>query len=393
MRPSALILGAFMLLLAPVVSAQQALPNSFAGWNITSRATVDASGFATADPQAAQIAAREYGFVAGEEGTYTKGTDKLVAQLYRMRDPSGAYGVYSYLRTPEMARADVNEHSSISSGRALVLVGNLVLDVRGGNLKRVEADLHPLVSALASQAEDGALPTLWQHLPETGFVNGSDRYVLGPQTLNQFVPDELGSSLGFSKGAEAEIARYQVSGASMVLLIVDFPTPQLADDSLAALQKRFNVNGAKQQGAGPPQLFAKRALTLLAVVSGAPSQAVASGLLDQVHSGAVLTWNSPSFEATQPGILTIVVGTVIGTGILCAFALIASLSFAGFRLLVKRTLPGKVFDRSNDVQVLQLGLASKPINAEDFYSTEGMVPSNETVDKNLPDRTALRLFR
>jgi hypothetical protein len=393
MRRSTLILGVLLFFTVPPVSAQQALPNSFAGWNISSRAAVSASSFGIADTQAAEAAAREYGFVAGEQSAYTKGPDRLVAQVYRMKDPSGAYGIYSYLRTPDMARADLEEHSSISPQRALVLIGNLVLDVRGGNLQQLQTDLHPLVTVVSSRAETGALPTLWEHLPESGFVNGSDRYVLGPQTLNQLVPNELGSSLGFSKGAEAEVAQYRLgSSGDAQLLIVDFPTPQLADDSLAALRKRFNVNGAKPN-AGLPELFAKRALTLLAVVSGASSQVAASGLLDQVHSGAVLTWNSPSFEATQPGILTIVVGTLVGTGVLCAFALVASLSFAGFRLIVKRALPGKVFDRSNEVQVLQLGLSSKPINAEDFYDTKDIIPKNVTVDKNLPDRTALRLFR
>lgn len=392
MRLFTLTIGISLFITVPSVPAQQALPNSFAGWNISSRAAVDASSLEAADPKAAETAAREYGFVAGEEGTYRKGADTLIARIYRMKDPSGAYGEYSYLRTPEMARAGLAEHSSISTQRALVLVGNTLLDVRGENLTQPPIDLHPLVTAIAPRTEDGALPTLWQHLPEKGFVDGSDRYVLGAQTLNQLVPNQLGSSLGFSKGAEAEVAQYDVGGGNAQLVIVDFPTPQLADDSLEALQKRFNVNGAKPES-GLPELFAKRALTLLVVVSGAPSAAVANHLLDQVHSGAVLTWTSPSFEATQPGILTIVVGTIIGTGILCAFALIASLSFAGFRLLVKRTLPGKVFDRNNEVQVLQLGLSSKPINAEDFYDRSGLIEKGGTVDKNLPDRTALRLFR
>jgi hypothetical protein len=37
------------------------------------------------------------------------------------------------------------------------------------------------------------------------------------------------------------------------------------------------------------------------------------------------------------------------------------------RLLVKRLLPGKVFDRDSQLQVLQLGLGSKPIQVQDFY--------------------------
>ena len=57
--------------------------------------------------------------------------DALDVTLYKMKDPSGAYGEYSFLRTPDMPRADLAEHSSMSRDRALALVGNFVLDVAG----------------------------------------------------------------------------------------------------------------------------------------------------------------------------------------------------------------------------------------------------------------------
>jgi hypothetical protein len=61
-----------------------------------------------------------------------------------------------------------------------------------------------------------------------------------------------------------------------------------------------------------------------------------------------------------------IVGAITGTGVICLFATIAGLAFGGVRLVVKRAT-NKVFDRPDQVQVLQLGLSSKPINAEDFY--------------------------
>ena len=70
-----------------------------------------------------------------------------------------------------------------------------------------------------------------------------------------------------------------------------------------------------------------------------------------------------------------IVGTIIGTGVICLFALVSGLAFGGVRLVVKRALPDKVFDRSDQLQILQLGLSSKPINAEDFYGIG-------TTDKN-----------
>jgi hypothetical protein len=88
-----------------------------------------------------------------------------------------------------------------------------------------------------------------------------------------------------------------------------------------------------------------------------------------------------------------VVGGIVGTGAICVFALIAGVAFGGVRLIVKRFFPCKVFDRGSHLQVLQLGLGSKPINSDDFYATGATSIPNVQVDKNLPDRIALRIFR
>jgi hypothetical protein len=291
-----------------------------------------------------------------------------------------------------MVRSDLSEHASVSRERALILLGNLVLEVRGRDLAKAGPDLKGLVAALRPHAQAGPLPSLWQLLPPKGIVNGTDRYMAGPQALNQLFPAALGDSLGFSTGVEAELARYRSGGREAVLLIADFPTPQLAKQSLADLRKKFNVNGSTP-GASSPALFAKRSLTLVAIVSGPSSQQEAAALLDQVHPGTALTWDEPTFQFKEPRIEIMIVGAIVGTGVICVFALVAGLAFGGLRLLVKRILPNKVFDRGHHLQVLQLGLSSKPINAEDFYGTGGPFTRESKIHKDLPDRIALRLFR
>ena len=88
-----------------------------------------------------------------------------------MKDPSGAYGAYSYLRAPDMSRPGPNEHSAVSADHALVLVGNLVLDIRGRELSKDANDLSALVSAVSAKAQQGPLPTLTEHLPTKGFID------------------------------------------------------------------------------------------------------------------------------------------------------------------------------------------------------------------------------
>jgi hypothetical protein len=371
-------IGLFLSFLSAVpASAQGILPNSFNGWTGSPQPGI-AAPVVNSDDHVATIAAgqiaavhQEYGFVAGEQAAYSRANnnDKLQVTLYRMKDPSGAYGMYSYLRSPDLPRADMTDHSAMSRERALVLDGNLVLEIHGADLQRSGKDLNALVAAINPKAQQGPLPTIFEHLPTKGFIDRSDKYILGPRTLNQFFPVTSDDWLGFGTGAEAEVARYHVDGRELNLLIADFPTPQTAQKKLAQLQQDYHVNVPSSDPNGSP-IFARRSITLLAIVSGARTREEANKVLDQIQSGTEVTWNEPTFQFKEPAITTMIVGAIIGTGIICCFALVSGLAFGGFRLVVKRWLPDKVFDRSSTMQVLQLGLGSKPINSEDFYGID-----------------------
>ncbi|MGH9738360.1 MAG: DUF6599 family protein [Candidatus Acidiferrales bacterium] len=390
-----ILLACLLGLAGSGAAAQSILPNSFAGWSgtVQPRLSPSATGSTGQQPRVStnqlSPALAEYGFMAGESGGYKDGPRSLEVDVYRMKDPSGAYGLLSYLRADDDKRSNLAQHAFVSENEALILAGNLVVDIHGQNLPQDERDLKVLLQKVEAHAEMGSLPNLPQQLPAKQMVPGTDKYVLGPRTLNQFFPAPVGDSVGFKMGAEAEVARYGSGQGQATLLLVDLPTPQIATQTLDQLAGKFNVNGSKP-GIGSP-LLAKRLITTLAIVA-APSDAQGRALLNEVKSGEVLTWDQPTPKGKQADIGTIVVGTIVGTGIICLFSIIAGLAFGGFRLAVKRALPGKVFDREKHMQVIQLGL-SKSISAEDFYDRSGPRIKMEHVDKNLPDRVALRLFR
>ncbi|MGB6264900.1 MAG: DUF6599 family protein [Candidatus Acidiferrales bacterium] len=366
------VVGVFFCLVALPAGAQQILPNSFGPWKTVDRAPYVLvtpgviGGVAVTTSGQQTLATEEYGFVGGEIATYTRGNDSLEVTLYRMKDPTGAFGEYSYLRTPDMPRAKLAEHSSMSAARALILVGNLVVEVHGSDLPSQTANLKTMIAAVAPRAEHGPLPTLSQHLPLTGLIERTDRYVLGPQALNQFAPIAGGDWLGFSAGAEAALANYRLDGHDVTLVVADFPTPQIAAERLKSFQNDLHINSLDAD-ANPKGLYAQRSLTLVGIVAGAKSKEEADKLLSQIQSGTVLTWDEPTWQFTQPGWGPIIVGTIMSTGLICVFALVSGFALGGIRLIVKRVAPGKVFDRPSDMQVLQLGLNSKPINAQDFY--------------------------
>jgi hypothetical protein len=380
----AVMLSILFVILAPrLASAESILPASVAGWTNTG------------EPKALRVAApeqvlNEYGLASTENTRFEHGPEFLDAYVYKLKDASGAYGLYSFLRSPDMRRANFTDHASMSRSRVLVLAGNFVLDIAGSDLANSQPQIKELVKAVLAHSEEGSLPALPLYLPAKDRIDVSDRYILGPQALDQLFPGAIGASVGFDHGGEAELAHYRVGGRDATLLIVGLPTDQVAALQLAQLQKNFNVNDANQSSGAP--LFAKRSARLLAIVAGASSQAEANILLDQIQMDTERSWNEP-VPKHEPPIELMIEGSIIGSITICLFALVAGFSFGGLRLLVKRLAPGKVFDRNNHLQVLQLGLGSKPINSDDFYGYSASTGAASAVDKSLPDRVALRIFR
>ncbi len=363
-------LTTFLVLAAAVVPAvaQDVLPGSFGSWGAPAAAT-------RLRPEALEQWAgvdagvvREYGAMAAERRAYSRGAESLTITLYRMHDPSGAYGAYTYLRTDQTLQSELAAYSALSRDRALLVVGNLLLDVTGSDVPRLSADLKSLIENLGPRAERTPYPTIGRYLPARGRVSNSERYLLGPMALGRLLPLGNGDWVGFGEGAEAALARYRVNGQEATVLLAYYPTPQAAARKLEEFGRWFPVNPQQEVPAGSPApIFARRKGSLLSLVVNNRSASVARMLLDQIHYETQVTWNEPSHKLTDPSIGTFLVGTFVGTGVILLFAAIAGIGFGGVRILVKYFFPGKVFDRASHVEILQLGLTSKPIEAKDFY--------------------------
>lgn len=380
MRRSFLLTLLLLLPAAPQVLAQGILPSSVAGWNAATPAN-SANANATGAQALQQIAGpaaaalKEYEIQSAETATYTRGSDSFHAVVYSFKDTAGAYGAYSFLRTPDMAPTNLTQHSSLSPGRALALTGNLVLQFTGKNLRKDSDAIELLVAEAGSHAHWGAYPALPQRLPTQNFIPRSDHFVWGPVALGQFLPLAQGDWLGLSKGAEAELARYRLDGRDATFVVADYPTPQMAAAQLAELQANLGViaasgsNKPAARGSVQPSgaVYAHRDGTMIALVTNAPSAKAAGSLLDRFHSGLVLTWNVPVLEKAQPSMVTIVIGTFEGAGEICLFTLAGGIVFAGLRLLIKRLWPGRIFDRAMDLEIIELGLGSRPIRGNDLY--------------------------
>jgi hypothetical protein len=365
-----IVLGIFCVAVAAYPAAAQGiLPSSFAGWTAAGPSTpVPLAGL---DPLLGPDATafREYIVKSVEQRSFMQGSQTASITLYRLRDPSSAYGAYTFLRNDALAPADLGSYASASHDRALVVVGEMLLDVSAASnqARPSDADLKQLADLLDKRADHTPYPFIGEHLPEKGRVRNSERYVIGPLSLAHFVPLGTDDWMGFDNSAETILAHYIVGGKDETLLIASYPTQQVAAVKFAGMLRRFVFDPPGGVTPGQNVLFGKRVSSYIAVVVGAPSQQAANKILDQVGYESNVTWNEPKQTLTEPGINSMIVEAFLGTGAIMMFAIAAGIGFGGIRVLVKIFLPNKIFDREKQIEILQLGIASKPIKAKDFY--------------------------
>ena len=92
---------------------------------------------------------------------------------------------------------------------------------------------------------------------------------------------------------------------------------------------------------------------MIAVVSGVKDEAIANAVLADVNYESKVTWNEkrPGL-ALGPMIITIF--TFIGVALL--FTVVVGISYGGLRIFVKARYPNRVFDRAQDMEIIQLKL-------------------------------------
>ena len=242
-----------------------------------------------------------------------------------------------------------------------VVQANIPIDVKPESLKE-------LVTQLQAKADPTPLPPLKSYLPEHWRVFGSEKYALGPEAFRSAVSSfrqdaaaGLASEVGFQDGAEAIFAGYRGQHGSGILLLLDYPTPQLAEQHLHHLRQAL-PDSLKRSG-----VTVERKASLLSLVFAATAPEHAQAIRDEVNYETEVTWNESSHKATDPPIFLIMFKIFLFTGLFLGVATGVGIAFGGLRVIIKRLFPGKVFDRPEDIEVLQLGLSGKKIDPTDMY--------------------------
>lgn len=353
----------FVLLLAATFALAQAktpakspdrqaiLPDIFAGYQKSGdKVSTDP---AAADPMNA-AALSEYGLQQFESANYTRDDGRHMAvKAIRFKDASGAYGAFTFYKTPEMQTEKIGDQASSFNNRVLFYRGNVLVTADLDQVTPMSpGDLRELASDITTPAgSEKNLPTLPLFFPHQGYVANSVKYVEGPAALANVGSPLTANEIDFSTSPEAAVAQYSIDEGNATLEIVSYPTPAIAEARLKAIE------AVHAQGTLNNQPFVvKRSGPLVAAVTGPISPRGAKLLLGSVNYDATVTWNEASPQGKNGDVGSLLVGVIVLIGVILGISLVAGIAFGGVRIILKRMFPDRVFDRTKDVDIIELNL-------------------------------------
>jgi len=261
----------------------------------------------------------EYGLQESETGEFGVGTEQFAATAYRLQDPTSALAAFYWQRPKNAVVSPVEKLSGETANELIIAHGNYLLTFQG--YKPAAADLIRLYEHLP-KLDQSPLPALIGFQPTADLIPNSERYVTGPAGLEMFFPGIQPGLAAFSLGAEAHIGTFRSGNGEMRLAIFSYPTPNIARERLAEMQKL-------------PGAVAKRTGPLVAVILSPANGDDAERLLSQVRYQASISW-SQYVPSRRDNIGNLVINAFILIGVLLAFSTVAGLAFGGFRVLARR---------------------------------------------------------
>lgn len=266
-------------------------------------------------PEVARIGvAREYGLLEAESAKYERGKQGFQIDAYRMKDATGAYAWEQALQEPGQNRR-VFRHR------------NYVFETQQGTAPRgaMDAFLFPALPGL----DRSAVPDLLRYLPPKQRVGGTERYVLGPRSLEAYLPQLPPGAVGFDFAAELQVAKYDLGGSPATLAIIQYPNQLIARQQAPQIQQALRTGGGVAMKREGPLLV----LALGTAGNRPESVAGLEGLIAPVSFKAdIILDKKPELPEPNPG--DFLIGVVKLVAVIVAVTLVFGLFFAfGFQFL------------------------------------------------------------
>jgi hypothetical protein len=349
---------------AKTATPDSILPAEFGGWQLKG------SVAKSEDPAVADVVdsavLKEYGFQRLEKAAYTRDDGRnVVIKAAVFEDTSGAYGAFTYYASDEMCEETIGQQAVYLNNRVLFYQGNVLIDAVFDKMSVMSAAQLRQLAGLLPPAEGnkGNPPSLPMRLPKrtsnTSLEKNTTKYILGPVALNRIGSPLPASMVDFKSGAEVVMGKYAVNAGDSTLMLVEYPTPQIAAERLRQIDAAHQVT---QQQPGVASIvdvgpfFDTRTGPILVFASGPLSKSEARSLMSSISYEADVTWNENTYVSKKDNLANFLFNAIVLCGIVAGLALVAGVAFGGLRLLIKRLFPDSVFDRPEVVEFISLHL-------------------------------------
>ena len=144
----------------------------------------------------------EYGLHASESAVYENGAARFTVTAYQLQDSTAALAAFDWQRQPAARPSNAAKLAVETRDSLLIADGNYLLLFAGHQpspeeLAAVTGSLH--------NVDETVLPALPGYLPSGGLIANSERYIIGPASLQKFAPAIPPSVAAFHFGAEAQL--------------------------------------------------------------------------------------------------------------------------------------------------------------------------------------------
>jgi hypothetical protein len=366
----------------PAGQAPAVLPQTFGGWQMQG-APHTSTDPAAADATNAEVL-KEYRFSDLASATFTRDDGRtLKIRAARFADASGAFGAYTFYLQPNMTTEKIGDQGASLGDRVLFYRGHILVDAQfsqetpmsGAELRELAGTLPRPTGSLAN------LPSFIAFLPHRDQLANTQKYVMGPIALGALAAPVSADQVDFGASSEVSLARYNTPSGEATLMLISYPTPQLAADHLRRLDTAHQVAAQPQSGVstigGSGTFFDKRTGPIIAIATGGISDSDAKSLLGLVNYEASVTWNTPSDNAQVHDLYMLILNIVVLCAILAGLAIIAGVAFGGIRILLKRMYPDKVFDRPEQMEFISLHLTETVVKGLPQNGPEGAGPAHQ----------------
>lgn len=282
-----------------------------------------------------------YGLAAATVQNWTGATGNVRLTLFEMLDASSAFGLFTLDRNIDQAgfvRVPYGTEGFRIGTRTEFWQSKYVVKLEGNTAGSDEMARTISENIFGSSRK----PPVSTHLPPANLVQGSDKYIVDASGIERKLNIDP-QSLGFDNSVEVATADYRVGSNVAHLILLMYPTQQIA--------KKYEESWATS--APDDGAFRKRVGALLAIVRGSRDPAIAKAILDGVNYETQVTWDQPRPDISIREVILTIFSFI---GIALLFTVVVGLSFGGLRVFVKARYPDRVFDRPQDMEIIQLKL-------------------------------------